>query len=53
MLLAFLDDLEGIVAGEVEEPFAGDVLEVIGFRDLEPAVIDPSVGGHTRARNRG
>ncbi len=31
MLLAFFDDLEGVVAGEVEEPFAGDVLEVMGF----------------------
>ena len=45
MLLAFLDNLEGVVAGEVDEPVAGDVLKVMGFGDLEPAVIDPSADG--------
>ena len=45
VLLAFLDDLKGVVAGEVDEPFAGDVLKVMGFCDLEPAVIDPSADG--------
>lgn len=45
MLLAFLDDLEGVVAGEVDEPFAGDDLKVMGFGDAEPAVIDPSADG--------
>ena len=45
MLLAFLDNLEGVVAGEIDEPFAGDVLEVMGFHDLEPSVIDPSADG--------
>ena len=42
MGFAFLDDAEGVVAGEVDEPFAGDDLEVMGFGDAEPAVVDPS-----------
>ena len=45
MGLAFLDDAEGVVAGEVDEPFAGDDLEVMGFGDLEPAAVDPSADG--------
>ena len=45
MLLAFLDDLEGVVAGGVDEPFVGDALEVMGFGDPKPAVIDPSADG--------
>ena len=45
MLLAFLDDLKGVVAGEVEEPFTGYVLEVMGFDDAEPAAVDPSAYG--------
>ena len=45
MLLAFFDDLEGVVTGEVDEPVAGDVLEVVGFGDLEPATVDPSADG--------
>jgi len=45
MLLTFLDDLEGVVAGEVDEPFAGDDLGVMGFCDLEPAAVDPSADG--------
>ena len=45
MLLAFLDDAEGVVAGEIDEPVAGDVLEVMGFGDAEPAAIDPSEDG--------
>lgn len=42
MGFAFLDDTEGVVAGEVDEPFARDDLEVMGFGDLEPAAVDPS-----------
>ena len=45
MLLAFLDDLEGIVAGEVDEPFAWDDFKVMGFGNLEPAAVDPSADG--------
>ena len=45
MGFAFLDDAEGIVAGEVYEPFAGDDLKVMGFCDLEPAAVDPSADG--------
>ena len=45
MLLTFLDDLEGVVAGEVDEPVAGDVLEVMGFCNLKPAAVDPSADG--------
>ena len=42
---AFLDDAEGVVAGEVDEPFAWDDLGVMGFRGLEPAAVDPSADG--------
>ena len=42
MGLAFPRDAEGIVAGEVDEPFAWDDLGVMGFGDLEPAAVDPS-----------
>ena len=42
MLLTFFDDAEGVVAGEVDEPLAGDDLKVMGFGDLEPASLDPS-----------
>ena len=45
MLLAFLGDAEGIVAGEVDEPFAGDDLKVMGFGDAEPAAVDPATDG--------
>ena len=45
MLLAFLGDAEGVVAGEVDEPFAGDDLGVMGFGDAEPAAVDPSADG--------
>ena len=45
MGFAFLDNAEGIVAGEVDEPSAGDVLEVMGFGDAEPAAVDPSADG--------
>ena len=45
MGLAFLDDAEGVVAGEVDEPFAGDDLKVMGFGDAEPAAVDPSADG--------
>ena len=45
MLLAFLGDAEGVVAGEIDKPFAGDDLKVMGFGDLEPAAVDPSADG--------
>ena len=45
MGFTFLDDAKGVVAGEVDEPFAGDVLEVMGFGDAEPAAVDPSADG--------
>lgn len=45
MFLAFFDDLEGVVAGEVDEPFAGDDLKVMGFGDAEPAAGYPSADG--------
>ena len=45
MGFAFLGDAEGIVAGEVDEPFAGDDLKVMGFGDAEPAAVDPSADG--------
>lgn len=42
MLFAFLDNAEGVVAGEVDEPFAWDDFKVMGFGNLEPAAVDPS-----------
>ena len=45
MVLAFLGDAEGVVAGEVNEPFAGDDLGVMCFGDAEPAAVDPSAYG--------
>ena len=45
MSLAFPRDAEGVVAGEVDEPFAGDDLKVMGFGDLEPAAVDPTADG--------
>ena len=45
MLFAFPGDAKGVVAGEVYEPFAGDVLEVMGFGDAEPAAVDPAADG--------
>ena len=45
MGFAFPRDAEGVVAGEVDEPFAGDDLGVMGFGDAEPAAVDPSADG--------
>ena len=45
MGFTFFDDAEGVVAGEVDEPFAGDDLKVMGFGDAEPAAVDPSADG--------
>ena len=45
MSFAFLGDAKGIVAGEVDEPFAWDDLKVMGFGDAEPAAVDPSADG--------
>ena len=45
MGFAFPRDTEGVVAGEIDEPFAGDDLGVMGFGDLEPAAVDPSADG--------
>jgi len=42
---AFPRDAEGVVAGEVDEPFAWDDLKVMGFGDAEPAAVDPSADG--------
>ena len=42
MGFAFPRDTEGVVAGEVDEPFAWDELGVMGFGDMEPAAVDPS-----------
>ena len=42
MGFAFFNDAEGVVAGEIDEPFAGDDLGVMGFGDAEPAAVDPS-----------
>ena len=45
MGVAFPRDAEGVVASEVNEPFAGDDLKVMGFGDLEPAAVDPTADG--------
>ena len=45
MGFAFPGDAEGVVAGEVDEPFAGDDLGVMGFCDAEPAAGDPAADG--------
>lgn len=45
MGFTFLGDTEGVVAGEVEEPFAWDEFGVMGFGDAEPAAVDPSADG--------
>lgn len=45
MGFAFPRDTEGVVAGEVEEPFAWDEFGVMGFGDAEPAAVDPSADG--------
>ena len=45
MGFTFIDDAEGVVTGEVDEPFAGDDLKVMGFGDAEPATVDPSADG--------
>ena len=42
---AFPRDAEGVVAGEVYEPFAWDDLGVMGFGDAEPAAVDPTADG--------
>ena len=45
MGLAFPRDAEGVVAGEVDEPFAGDEFGVMGFGDAKPAAVDPAADG--------
>ena len=45
MGVAFPRDAEGVVAGEVDEPVAGDDFDVMGFGDLEPAAVDPAADG--------
>ena len=42
---AFFNNAEGVVAGEVDEPFAWDDLGVMCFGDAEPATVDPSADG--------
>ena len=39
MGVAFLDDTEGVVASEVDEPFAWDNFKVMGFADQPLASI--------------
>ena len=53
MFIAFLDDTEGVVTGEIDEPFAGDDLGVMGFGDAEPATVDPSADGFVRIAEDG
>ena len=45
MGFAFPRNVEGVVAGEVDEPLEGDDLKVMGVGDAEPAAIDPSADG--------
>ncbi len=45
MGLAFPRDAEGVIAGEVDEPFAWDNFKVMGFGNLEPAAVDPATDG--------
>ena len=45
MGFAFLGDTEGVVTGEVDEPFAWDDLKVMGLGDAKPAAGDPSADG--------
>ena len=45
MGFTFFDDAEGVVAGEVDKPFAGDNFKVMGFGDAEPAAVDPTADG--------
>ena len=42
MPLAFLYNLKPIIAHEIDQPLAGDILEVMCFRNLKPAVFDPA-----------
>ena len=53
MGLAFPRDSEGVVAGEVDEPLAGDDLSVMGFGDAEPAAADPSADGFVLVAENG
>ena len=45
MPLAFLYNLKPIIAHEIDQPLAGDILEVMRFRNLKPAVFDPAADG--------
>ena len=45
MPLAFLYNLKPIIAHEIDQPLAGDILKVMCFRNLKPAVFDPSADG--------
>ena len=45
MGFAFPHDAKGIVAGEIDKPFAWDEFGVMGFGDLEPAAVDPTADG--------
>ena len=42
MCVAFLGDAEGVIAGEVNEPFAGDDFYVANDYDLQPTAVDPT-----------
>ena len=45
MGFAFPRDTEGVVAGDVEEPFAWDEFGGMGLGDAEPGAVDPSADG--------
>ena len=43
--ITFPGDAEGVVVGEIDEPFAWDDFKVMGFGNLEPAAVDPAADG--------
>ena len=45
MPLAFLYNLKPIIAHEINQPLAGDILKIMRPRDPEPAAGDPSADG--------
>lgn len=42
MLLAFLVNLKGILADEIDEPLPWNDFVIADFYDLEPAAVDPT-----------
>ena len=45
MPLAFLYNLKPIIAHEINQPFAGNILKIMRPRDPQPAAGDPSADG--------